>query len=392
MRTVLDTENTIYQIGNPFSRRNRCCAIAYSVDGQGGVCLPIEHSGPVTADTLDQVKGVIDQSTLLIGFNFKYDLHWLRRYDIISYDGVLNKTRRVWDCQVAQFVIENQQNRYPSLEGSCEYFGIKGKFKDIVDDYWSKGIDTPDIPWEIVEQRGRTDVELNWKLFEAQQKYLEDKPGLMRLIKLLNMDLVLLAEMEWNGLIYDTEESKQRAEKLQQEIDTIDKTLRGMVGSGFNFNSGDHLSAILYGGLCRYVEKEPYEHTYKSGPKSGLTETRFHHKKIEKTLPRLVTPLKGTELKKDGYWSTDDSVLKRLRAKGSAKKIVDLIRKRSELERLVSTYLRGFPEKISDMDWPEGELHGQINQCVAITGRTSSSNPNLQNIPPEVNELVKTRY
>jgi DNA polymerase-1 len=206
------------------------------------------------------------------------------------------------------------------------------------------------------------------------------------------MDTLVLAEMEYNGLKYDIEESNLRADKLKQELANIEQQLKDILGVTINWNSPYHISAVLYGGVLKSVEETPYEHTFKTGQRAGQTVTRTHKKEIETTLPRLVEPLEGSDLKELGYWSTDDSTLKRLRLRGSAKSVVGLITKRNELERLSSTYYVGFPKKAREMDWPEGELHGQLNQCVVVTGRLSSSGPNIQNMPPEVDELVTTRY
>ena len=165
-----------------------------------------------------------------------------------------------------------------------------------------------------------------------------------------------------------------------------------MNNAGFSFNSGEHLSALLYGGVVRFVESTPYLHTFKTGPLAGQTKERFIKKKIETTLPRLVEPLPKTELKKLGYWSTDASVLSRLKAKGTSRLVVELIKRRNELERLVSTYYHGIPKTIEEKDWEPGWLHGQFNQVTVVTGRTSSSSPNLQNMASEVDELIKTRF
>ena len=73
-------------------------------------------------------------------------------------------------------------------------------------------------------------------------------------------------------------------------------------------------------------------------------------------------------------------------------KIIDLILTRSGLVKKVSTYYRGLVSLIKDSNWNPGTIHGQLNQCVARTGRLSSSKPNLQNFDGEIKGLFKSRY
>ena len=72
--------------------------------------------------------------------------------------------------------------------------------------------------------------------------------------------------------------------------------------------------------------------------------------------------------------------------------IVDIILKRSGLIKKVSTYYRGLVSLIKDSNWNPGTIHGQLNQCVARTGRLSSSKPNLQNFDGDIKGLFKSRY
>ena len=383
---VIDTENTIFQKGNPFSRRNKCVAVALKKDDHPPECLMLEYEAPASADTLHNISALTREANLLIGFNLKYDLHWLRRYG-------LEVSSPVFCTQLAQFIIENQQRRYPSLEDSCLYWGITGKQNTIKEDYWDKGIDNTEVPWPVLHDRGTSDAELTYQLYLKQTEYLRAHPKMEKLVELANIDLLVLREMEWNGLKFNVEKSRQREEQLSAEIQTIDKNLRFNLGNyNFNFNSSDHLSCILYGGTIVFRERAPYLHRYKTGVKKGTTAMRSAIVEHEVTMPRLIAPIEGSELKKEGYFSTAAPVLAKLRPKQLAKRVIDFLKRRAELEQLVSTYYNGFPEKMLEMDWEPNEIHSQLNQCVAITGRLSSSGPNQQNIPPSVYELVETRY
>ena len=75
-----------------------------------------------------------------------------------------------------------------------------------------------------------------------------------------------------------------------------------------------------------------------------------------------------------------------------AKDLIDLLMRRAYLEKLQSTYFGGYPKLVEQYGWEQGVMHGQFNQCVAVTGRLSSSNPNLQNIAKEVKQTFRSNY
>jgi len=228
MKLCVDTEITTYATGNAFSRRNHLCCVSVRSDNDGVTrCIKWEHNGePVSADNVSYLQDALNRALLVIGFAIKFDLHWLRRCGII--EGYSFENLQIWDCQLAQFVIQCQSERYPSLDKSCAYFNLGQKSTIIEKEYWDRGIDTDQVPWEILEEYANRDVDLTWELYQAQQKYLTDKPALLRLIKLSCMDTLVLAEMEYNGLKYDVEESLKRAAQKQQEIDEIERQVKSI--------------------------------------------------------------------------------------------------------------------------------------------------------------------
>jgi DNA polymerase I-like protein with 3'-5' exonuclease and polymerase domains len=89
---------------------------------------------------------------------------------------------------------------------------------------------------------------------------------------------------------------------------------------------------------------------------------------------------------------TDEGTLRSIRCNREARKRLDLVLERSKSTKLLGTYYRGLPELIQEHDWPDGWIHGSFNQCVAATGRLSSSKPNLQNFAGDVDKLLTSRY
>ena len=337
-----------------------------------------------SSESLDKLEKALTDSSLVVGFNIKFDLHWLRRYG-------LQISGKVWDCQYAHFLLTAQKEAYPSLQGVCEHYGIKGKIAHIEDMYWSKGIDTPDIPEKEMLAYLEQDLRATEEVYQRQLKELEANPKLLNLFKLHMDDLLVLQDMEYNGLLLDTEGSKKRAQEVKDEIVSIEKQLSSRYPHvAINWDSGDQLSAYLFGGPIA-TERREVVGIYATGAKIGQPRFRVHHDVVN--LPRLVDPIEGSELAKadkekgTGPWSTAEDVLTQLRGVQEVKPLL----RRAELTKLLD-YLEGWPELIAEKDWRPNEVHGQFNQVRARTGRLSSSSPNQQNLPDEMLKYVITRY
>ena len=377
---VIDVETTIFQKGDPFSEQNSLSYIGILRDDVSNL-YDIEYSNSPYGSNLLAVDKYCTKS-LLIGFNIKFDLHWLKRY------GIDFSSCKVWDCQLVHFILTNQQFPYPSLNSVAAYYGIESKLDVVYEEYWSKGIDTPDIPSDILEEYLMQDLRVTKLIYERQKDSLaKESKALQNLIAVHNMDLMVLEEMESNGIVFDESKCLELAVELEEEIKTIDVRLASFVSiDGFNFNSGDHLSSLLYGGTLNFPRKEVIG-VYKTGERKGQEKLgwvdHLH------TFPRLAEPIKGSELKKEGFYATDEATLKRL--KGS-KKLIDMLLTRSELEKRRVTYYAGLPKLREEHGWKTNTLHGQLNQCVARTGRLSSSRPNMQNFDGQIKNLFYSRY
>lgn len=378
---TIDVETSTFQHGNPFSRCNKMCYVGLLTHTGEYKDFPIEYKDYPYGESLSQIQEILNEHDCIIGFNLKFDLHWLVRY------GLDLSRLKVFDVQLGEFIIRNQSNPYPSLNNAALSYSLEGKLDTVKVEYWDKGIDTPDIPEDILTSYLRQDVEQTYQVFLKQQGLIT--PEKKVLLSLANQDLLALLEIEHNGMMYDTKKSVLLGDNIQHELTDIDSTMRGTLNcQEFNPSSNDHVSAALYGGILKYPGRETYTYTYKD----GSTTEKSRNAVIEKVLPRRILPLKGSQLAKEGYFATNEPTLRSLKPTREVKALIGLILKRAELEKRRGTYLHGIPNMITENDWEEDTIHGQLNQCVAITGRLSSSKPNLQNFDKDIADLFITRY
>ena len=373
---VLDVESTISAKGNPYNQRNKLVTIQLK---QGNAPAVV-----IAADQFHEAIPILENASCVIGFNLKFDLAWIRRN--LAYVPSV-----VWDCQLAEFMISGQTQKYPSLQGACEKYAVGHKIDIVKTEYWEKGIDTDQIPFEVLAEYGAQDVNVTWEVFQKQiQLFSNEQQSLFKLFRLCCNDLLVLQEMEHNGIRYDTEGSLRTAEELERQVKELERKLYEFTsGVPVNFDSRDHVSCLLYGGTITEDVRLPIG-VYKTGAKAG--QPRYKINQVSYQLPRLVEPIKGSELKKEGFYSTDEDTLKTVKANKTAKKVIEWLLERSKIMKLKSTYLLGLPKTIDEMGWKYGMLHSNLNQCVAATGRLSSTKPNQQNLPKEAKRFCVSRY
>lgn len=386
--------------GNPYSRRNVCCltGMLRIVDGVELDYAELNWLAYPHKVLCSQMQEWIDWADLIIGFNIKFDLTWARRMGV-SIEGI-----RIYDVQLGEFILSNQTEAYPSLNGCAAKYGLGEKLDVVKTEYWDNGIDTPDIPHYILSEYCEGDVRLTYACYLYQEELFKSQRAKRKLLSLQFQDLLVLQEMEWNGLKYDERKSVALGDEIGLEIREVSERLSNYFPDvPINWASGDHTSACLYGGIIRDEYQEPVG-IYKTGARAGEVKLGWKERLFE--LPRLVEPLPRSEsavTKKlsDGelpngkgfrVYSTNEATLLSLNAKSKAKSVISDILRRSELEKLRGTYYHGLPSMAREMDWNDDELHGQYNQVVARTGRLSSSQPNQQNMPPEVDALIYSRY
>jgi len=293
---ALDCETSIINNGDPYHPDNRLVQVGFY---NGGDTYLTQYKEEI--NTM-KIKDLLQYNTL-VGANLKFDLAWMQRI------GIDTRKLKVYDVQIAEFLITNQTHAFPSLDSMAEKYLGQHKIDTIRLEYWDKGIDTWFIPEDELTQYLKEDLRLTLEVFKQQEVILKET-GKWNLFKLQCLDLVVLNNMEWNGLPYDREQSLANATDLEDNLAQINSNFsRYTTCPTFNPASGDHLSALLYGGTIVHEYRVPIG-VYATGAKAGQPRNKVFREEFVQ--PRLVDPIRGSELKKEGYWSVDEATLSSL--------------------------------------------------------------------------------
>ncbi len=307
--------------------------------------IPVGHSSGenlAIKDVIEALSPALTDSRIpKIGHNVKYD------YIVLVRNGLVTSPLS-FDSMLAEFVIDP----------SSRNLGLKnlvlarlGEEMTHIEELIGKGknqLSMADIAIESAAPYAAADAETIIRLMPLLQKDL-DKTGSAKLLAEIEMPLVpVLAEMEMTGILLDLPFFKTLSEKLSKRMAEVEKQVFDSVGKPFNLNSTQQLSDVLFTHL------------------------------------RLEPPDKGKKTA-SGHYSTSAEVLEALRGKHP---VADLILENRELSKIKSTYVDALPAAV---DANTGRVHTSYSQIGAVTGRISSSNPNLQNIPIRTEEGRRVR-
>lgn len=264
-----------------------------------------------------------------VGQNIKFDILALRKYGV-RVKGPL------FDTMLAHYLLN------PELRHGMDYLAetyLKYKtvpIEDLIGLKGKKQASMRTVPIEQIKEYAAEDADVTLRLKHYFAPLLKQE-GLESLFFEMEMPLIyVLAEMEATGVKLDTNALKQSSEVLSQQLTALEESIYDLAGQSFNINSTKQVGEILF-------------------DKLKLDE------KAKKT--------------KTGGYSTSEEVLEKIRGKHP---IVDKLLEYRGIKKLLSTYIDALPALIH----PEtGKIHTSFNQAVTATGRLSSTNPNLQNIP-----------
>ncbi len=292
------------------------------------VPIPLEYENAVKIVNI--YKEVYESNKIVkVGQNIKYDMEVLRHYGIRT-------CMPMFDTMLAHYLIQ------PELRHNMDYMAeIYLKYQTIhIDELIGpKGKSQKsmrELTPEQVYEYAAEDADITLKLKNKLEPELKEK-GVDRLFYEIEMPLVeVLADMELNGATLDTESLKETSKILSGRLEDIEKHIYELAGETFNISSPKQVGDILFGKL-QIMEK----------PKKT----------------------------KSGQYVTNEEVLQTLAHKHE---IVEKILEYRGLKKLLGTYVDSLPKLINEKT---GKIHTSFNQAVTATGRLSSSDPNLQNIP-----------
>ena len=321
----LDTETTST---NPIDAE--LVGLSFSVEPSKAFYVPIPSNRKEAQTIVNIFKKVYeDPEVLKVGQNIKYDLEVLRNYGV-------ELKGKMWDTMLAHYILQ------PELRHNMDYMaetllnyqtihideliGPRGKNQRSMRDL---------DPSEVYEYAAE-DADVTLKLKNVLEPQLREA-GLLQLFEEIEMPLVpVLAEMEMNGVLIDTEALRETSKLFTERMLQLEAKIYEQAGGPFNISSPKQVGDILFGKM-KIVEK----------PKKTKT----------------------------GQYVTSEEVLQQLRSKAPI--IADILDYRG-LKKLLSTYIDVLPKLINPRT---GHIHTSFNQAITATGRLSSSDPNLQNIP-----------
>jgi len=356
MNLVVDLETTIRcpvgnNTGNPMWRGNKVIASGCATVG-GTTGYMYDKDGL----DLTPVRNLCDTASLVIGHNVKFDLLYI-------YRDTSNTLPRIWDTQLAAYLLSGQRHLYASLdELTKEYVGAHALKDDRIKAYWKAGIDTPSIPKEELMDYLKGDVENTVTIFEQQWAEAEGLDILPLMFTQMDA-LRATIEMNRNGMRVDwgyvTKQRDHYAIILEQA-----QLLVAEEAPDLDTASPKQLSLYFFGGEEKYKEKVD-DGFYKNGNVRTKTVERV------RTITGKYAPT--GELGKGGYYSTDDAVLKQLSTNGDFIATQLLIIR--ECSKIKDTYYEG----LLGLRFPDDNIYPNLNHCATKTGRLSATNPNLQN-------------
>ena len=322
---VLDTETTST---NPIDAE--LVGLSFAVKENEAFYVAIPSNRQEAEKYVNIFKPLYENPKILkIGQNIKYDLEVLRNYGV-ELKGAL------WDTMIAHYLIQ------PELRHNMDYMAetlLNYKTIHIDELIGPKGKNQKsmrDLPPTLVYEYACEDADVTLKLKNVLEPKLKES-GVEHLFYDIEMPLVpVLAEMEMNGVCIDTDSLNETSKIFTNRMQELEQRIYELAGEQFNIASPKQVGDILFGKM-KIIDK----------PKKTKT----------------------------GQFVTNEEVLMQLKHKSE---IVEDILNHRGLKKLLGTYIDALPKLINPRT---GHIHTSFNQTITATGRLSSSDPNLQNIP-----------
>jgi len=304
--------------------------MAFSWNKNQGWYVPVPGNRENAEEVVEKFRNILEnEKSLIVGQNIKYDMQVMKNYGI-----KLNGP--IFDTMIAHYLVQPEQKH--NLDNLAEVYldyrtihteeliGKKGNLQG----------NMRDVPVERLVDYACEDTDVTWQLYLVLEEELKQN-GFNNLAEEIEFPLIsVLCDMEENGVKLDKEALRQFAVELEASLLELRDSIYELSGEEFNISSPKQLGEILFDKL------------------------------------KISSDAKRTKTKQ---YSTGEEVLVRLTDKHP---VVGKVLEFRTLKKLLSTYVEALPKMINSRT---GFIHTSYNQAVAATGRLSSNNPNLQNIP-----------
>lgn len=289
---------------------------------------------------LDKLKPILESDKIKkVGQHLKYDRNVLAHYDI-TLRGI------EFDTMLESYVFNSVATRHDMDSLSSRYLGHETiHFEDIAGK-GAKQLTFNQIPLDKAAPYAAEDADITLRLHNTLWSQLKEQDGLPEVLKEIEVPLAtVLSDMEQTGVLIDSQQLLQQSQDLAKRIMELEKEVHDIAGETFNLGSTKQLQEILFNKLNLPIIKK----TPKGAP--STSEEVLQELALDYPLPKLLMEYRG-------------------------------------LTKLKNTYTDKLPHMINART---GRVHTSYHQAVAATGRLSSTDPNLQNIPIRTAEGRKVR-
>jgi len=391
-----------------------------------------EYNGPIYKK---EIQTILDDTTLLVGHNIKFDLLWLWESGF-KYNG------KIYDTMIGEYVLGRGSKQSLKLKDCCIRRNVSQK-SDATEQYLKRDVSFENIPLKIVDEYGRQDIQATRALFKSQMSdfKLPRNKGLLNTVRIMCQFCAILTKMENNGIRIDIDKLNEVEKEFQLEYDKlrteIDAVIHDKMGdTKINPASPEQLSMLIYG--TKVVDKKGWVNDFNIGvdkfTKKPKKRPRMTKLEFKKTLMMYLMPVFKTKVSQcvectgkgyiqkykvngdkyknmskcptcksegviynnteeragfgakaqfvsdasEGGFKTDRITLRRLASQTEElNNFVSKITRYNALETYLSTFVEGIKKHTKQ----DGFLYPNFMQCITRTGRLSSRDPNFQNQP-----------
>jgi len=320
--------------------------VSFSVKSGEAAYIPLAHAYLGVPEQLSreivlgELRGLLeDPGKQKIGQNLKYDMSVLARYGI-ELRGV------AFDTMLESYVLNSVATRHNMDDLALKYLGKSTIAFEEVAGKGAKQITFDQVEIEVASKYAAEDADITLQLHEALWPKLQALPSLQSVFEKIELPLVsVLSRIERNGVLLDSGLLNRQSAKLSQRLQELERDAFELAGEPFNLGSPKQLQTIFFEKLQLPVKKK----TPKGQPSTA--EDVLQELALDYPLPKVILEYRG-------------------------------------LSKLKSTYTDQLPKQVNP---GTGRIHTSYHQAVAATGRLSSTNPNLQNIPIRTEEGRQVR-